>query len=80
MSGLIELLEQELEMKEKEMYLGENLNRAVEVRDGVRFVVLDGRENGNPKARARREGVFKITRQDGRAPGDVDYYGVSSNA
>lgn len=61
---------------EKELYLGENLNRAVEIRDGKRIAILDGREKKNPAARAARAGEFVVTRRDGTAPGDVGYYGV----
>ena len=64
---------------EKELYLGENLNRAIEVRDGNRIAILDGREKKNPTARAARVGEFVVTRRVGAAPGDVAYYGYPAN-
>ena len=64
---------------EKELYLGENLNRAIEVRNGKRIAILDGREKKNPAAYAARAGEFVVTRRDGAAPCDVAYYGHPAN-
>ena len=63
----------------KEIYLGENLNKALVAGPaGERLLVLDGREWKNPAA-ARRvpAGTYRVTRTDGCAPGGVDYYGTA---
>ena len=62
-----------------EIYLGENLNKAIVVGpEGERLLVLDGRELKNPAADRRvPAGTYLVTRKDGRAPGDVDYYGTA---
>ena len=60
------------------IYIGENLNRAIVIgRDGLRYLVLDGREWKNPAAFVRPgvKGLYEVTRTSGSAPGDVDYWG-----
>ena len=57
-----------------EQYLGKNLNCA----HAGRTLILDGRESENPAAwRADvPDGTYQITRTDGRAPGEVRYWGI----
>ena len=58
----------------KEIYLGENLNRAIND-DGL--LILDGRERKNRAARRKvPDGVYQVTRTSGSAPGGVMYWGT----
>lgn len=67
-----------------EIFLGLNLNSARHSAEGLwrecpegGLLFLDGREGRNPAARRAGvpDGVYIITRQEGRAPGTVRYYG-----
>ncbi|NJL29164.1 MAG: hypothetical protein HC897_15420 [Thermoanaerobaculia bacterium] len=62
----------------EEVFLGTNLNRAKTLDSAGRCIlVLDGREYGNPDARREAaRGTYLLTRREGSAPGDVDYWGV----
>ena len=57
-----------------ENFLGRNLNRAL-TNDG-NFLILDGREMGNPSAERRTApGLYRVTDSCGTPPGDVSYFG-----
>ena len=70
-----------------EIFLGFNLNAAV-VRDGCvadkagngcYTLALDGGEQANPAARREAPaGRYTLTRTDGKAPGEVRYWGVAA--
>lgn len=59
------------------IFLGTNLNRARITEGGKLYLILDGREKKNPSAMKRYGlmGKFEVTKTEGRAPGDVSYWG-----
>lgn len=71
-----------MEIETKEILIGSNLDKALskDGYDAAFLIILDGRERKNPAYRlskkAKKGSVYVVTRTDGTAPGEVDYFGV----